>query len=183
MTAPAAVRPDAVAATLRVAASDRREPIVVRRIRAGTDPEQLARSPDGRRRYAANEDVGTATATDLSTRRVLSTAVVGIEPEGIAASSDGRWVYVTAETSNSVSMMDAATLEVAGNVLVDVRPRAVAFSPDSRFAYVSAEIGGSLYTANGLSDDVSIVDTRTLRTVGTIRVGKRPWGVAIVTPP
>ncbi|HWE44015.1 MAG TPA: cytochrome D1 domain-containing protein [Gemmatimonadaceae bacterium] len=117
---------------------------VTGRIEAGTDPEQLAVSTDGRRIFAANEDAGTATVIDLRTRKTLSSAVVGIEPEGVAASPDGRWVYVTAETSNSVSMVDARTAKVVGNVLVDVRPRAVAFSPDSRRAYVTAEIGGSL---------------------------------------
>jgi YVTN family beta-propeller protein len=38
-----------------------------------------------------------------------------------------------------------------------------------------------LYTANGGSDDVSIVDIERGVEVGRIRVGGRPWGVA-VTP-
>jgi PQQ-dependent catabolism-associated beta-propeller protein len=145
---------------------------VTGRIEAGTDPEQLAVSIDGRKIFAANEDAGTATVIDLRSRKTLSSAVVGIEPEGVAASPDGKWVYVTAETSNSVSMIDAHSAKVVGNVLVDVRPRAVAFSPDSRRAYVTAEIGGSL----------TALDTRRHTVVGTVPLengGGKPVGVVV----
>jgi len=39
-----------------------------------------------------------------------------------------------------------------------------------------------LYTANGPSNDVSVIDTESLNVVATIRVGKAPWGVAIGPP-
>jgi len=143
---------------------------VTGRLEAGTDPEQLAVSTDGKKIFATNEDAGTATVIDLRSRKTLSSAVVGIEPEGVAASPDGKWVYVTAETSNSVSMIDARTAKVVGNVLVDVRPRAVAFSPDSRRAYVTAEIGGSL----------TVLDTRRHAVAGTVALegnAGKPVGV------
>jgi PQQ-dependent catabolism-associated beta-propeller protein len=117
---------------------------VLRRHKAGTDPEQFALLPGDRRLYAANEDAGTASAYDLRTGRAVATLVVGIEPEGVAASPDGRWVYVTAETSNSVSVIDTRTDSVVSSFLVDVRPRAVAFSTDGSRAWVTNEIGGTL---------------------------------------
>ncbi|HEX2166060.1 MAG TPA: cytochrome D1 domain-containing protein, partial [Longimicrobiales bacterium] len=81
----------------------------------GSDPEQFALSPDGRRLYAANEDAGTATITDVVSGTVLRTLIVGIEPEGVAISPDGRWIYVTAETSNTVSVIDTRTSEVVAS--------------------------------------------------------------------
>ena len=42
-------------------------------------------------------------------------------------------------------------------------------SPDGRYAY----------TANGMSNDVAVVDTRTNAVVARIAVGTRPWGVAL----
>ncbi len=39
--------------------------------------------------------------------------------------------------------------------------------------------GKKLYTANGPSNDVSVVDTDKLTAIKTIPVGKIPWGVAI----
>jgi PQQ-dependent catabolism-associated beta-propeller protein len=117
---------------------------VLRRHKAGTDPEQFALLPGETRLYAANEDAGTASAYDLRTGRAVATLVVGIEPEGVAASPDGRWVYVTAETSNSVSVIDTRRDSVVSSFLVDVRPRAAAFSPDGSRAWVTNEIGGTL---------------------------------------
>jgi YVTN family beta-propeller protein len=35
-----------------------------------------------------------------------------------------------------------------------------------------------VYTANGLSNDVSVLDATTNRVVATIKVGQRPWGAA-----
>src|SRR5690606_1122121 len=77
---------------------------VMRMYDAGSDPEQFAISPDGRRLYASNEDAGTMSITDVESGAVVNTLVVGIEPEGVAVSPDGRWVYVTAETSNTISV-------------------------------------------------------------------------------
>jgi YVTN family beta-propeller protein len=41
-------------------------------------------------------------------------------------------------------------------------------------------IQSRLYTANGPSNDVSVVDTATLSLVTKIPVGQWPWGVAVV---
>jgi YVTN family beta-propeller protein len=143
---------------------------LLRRLSAGTDPEQFAITPDGRRMVASNEDAGNASIIDPATGKVLASLVVGTEPEGVTVSPDGRWVYVTAETSNTISVIDMRTEKVVATFLVDARPRAVAFSPDGRFAY----------TANGLSDDMSVVDTHAMRVTQTVKVGTRPWGVAVV---
>jgi YVTN family beta-propeller protein len=43
--------------------------------------------------------------------------------------------------------------------------------------------GKYLYTANGTSNDVSVVDIKTFSVVKTIKVGKGAWGVAIGKKP
>jgi YVTN family beta-propeller protein len=40
--------------------------------------------------------------------------------------------------------------------------------------------GSRLYSANGLSNSLSVIDTKTDSVVATIPVGRRPWGVTIV---
>jgi YVTN family beta-propeller protein len=42
------------------------------------------------------------------------------------------------------------------------------------------ENGKTAYTANGPSNDVSVVDLATQQVVKKIPVGQRPWGVAVV---
>lgn len=139
---------------------------------AGSDPEQFALSPDGARLYAANEDAGTATITDLASDGQLATLVVGIEPEGVAVSPDGRWVYVTAETSNTVSVIDTRTNEVAASFLVDIRPRAAAFSPDGHHAFVSNEISGTLSV-------IEVPGHRVVATIPLARGAARPVGITV----
>jgi YVTN family beta-propeller protein len=68
-----------------------------------------------------------------------------------------------------VVVIDPATNKISGSVKVGQRPWGIALTPD----------GSKLYTANGPSNDVSVVDTRKLQVIKTIPVGKIPWGVAI----
>ena len=49
------------------------------------------------------------------------------------------------------------------------RPWGVALTPDGR----------KLYTANGLSNDVTVIDVASKKAVRTIKVGRGAWGVAI----
>jgi YVTN family beta-propeller protein len=56
---------------------------------------------------------------------------------------------------------------------VGPRPWGIALSADGRW----------LYTANGPSNDVSVVDTDTLSVVKKIPVGKSPWGVTLGATP
>ena len=67
---------------------------------------------------------------------------------------------------------DAKSLVIMGAVAVGGRPWGLALSPDGRY----------LYTANGPSNKVTVIDTGTLTLIATINVGNRPWGVAVVAP-
>jgi YVTN family beta-propeller protein len=53
--------------------------------------------------------------------------------------------------------------------VVGKRPWGIVVTPD----------GKKLYSANGPSNDVSVVDLATLTVTGTIPAGGVPWGVAI----
>ena len=41
--------------------------------------------------------------------------------------------------------------------------------------------GSKLYTANGASNDVSVVDLKSRKELRRIKVGDGPWGIAIVS--
>ena len=66
--------------------------------------------------------------------------------------------------------VDAETYELIDSIAGGARPWGVALTADGRY----------LYTANGPSNDVSVVDTETMSVVATVPVGERPWGVAII---
>jgi len=143
----------------------------VARFDAGSDPERFVVTRD--RLYAANEDAGTATVTEIAKNKVIASLIVGIEPEGVALSPNGRWVYVTAETSNTVSVIDTRSLEVVSTFLVDPRPRVATFSPDGKRAYVTAEIGGTL----------AVVDAVRHKVLRTIKLPPTAKPVGVVVSP
>ncbi len=66
-------------------------------------------------------------------------------------------------------MIDAATKQIEKYLLVGQRVWQLAFTPDGKF----------LYTTNGVSNDVSVIDVAALKVVKSIAVGSFPWGVAI----
>ena len=70
-------------------------------------------------------------------------------------------------------VIDPASNKVLGSVKVGARPWGIALTSDGR----------KLYTANGPSNDVSVVDTERLQVIKNIPVGKIPWGVAVGPAP
>jgi len=94
----------------------------LRKIPAGSDPEQFALSADGSRIYIANEDVSAATILEAATGKVVTFVPVSREPEGVAVSPDGKFFYVTCETAGDVFAIDTQTSKVIGHLTVHPRP-------------------------------------------------------------
>jgi YVTN family beta-propeller protein len=57
-----------------------------------------------------------------------------------------------------------------GSVEAGARPWGIATSSDGR----------TLYTANGPSNDVSVIDAETRQVTTKIPVGKGPWGIVLI---
>jgi len=145
---------------------------VLRVLQAGSDPEQFAVSPDGKRLFVANEDIAQLSVIDIDSGAAVKRISVGREPEGVGVSPDGRWVLVTNESDNSVTMIDTGTLEIVRSVRVGQRPRDVAFTPDSRAAYVSGEFDASLYR-------ISVPQGEPVQRVLQLRKEARPMAVVL----
>jgi YVTN family beta-propeller protein len=71
--------------------------------------------------------------------------------------------------ANRVAVVNAQTLEVEKYLLVGSRVWNLAFSPDQK----------RLYTTNGLSNDMSIIDLESQIVTKSVGVGTYPWGVAV----
>lgn len=147
--------------------------MLMRVIRVGSDPEQTAVGPDGRRLFVAHEDMGMASVIDVRDGRVVGTVTVGGEPEGVDLRPDGRVVYVTSEADNQVAVIDTASAKLVATFEAGPRPRSTGFLPDSSKAYVSAENGGA----------VIVVDAFNHRPIGAIKLEGgdlvRPMGVVV----
>ena len=66
-------------------------------------------------------------------------------------------------------MIDAKKLEVEQYLLVGQRVWQLALTPDEKL----------LFTTNGNSNDVSVIDVPNLKVVKSMPVGMAPWGVTI----
>ena len=64
-------------------------------------------------------------------------------------------------------MIDAQSYEVMRYLLVGQRVWNLAFNPDQT----------RLYTTNGVSNDISVIDLAALKVIKSIPVGQSPWGV------
>jgi YVTN family beta-propeller protein len=66
--------------------------------------------------------------------------------------------------------VDAKTYQVLDTIKVGKRPWGITFSPDGKY----------LFSANGPSDDVSVVDLSTAKEVLRVKSPGSPWGIVAV---
>jgi YVTN family beta-propeller protein len=129
----------------------------LRKISAGSDPEEFAVSADGKQLYVSNEDVGTASVLNIESGKVEHIVVVTREPEGAGTSPDGNTFYITCETGGDVFVVDVKAYKVIAHFTVNPRPRSVDFLPDGSRAFVPSESVGEL--------NVDSVNYKVLRTI------------------
>ena len=93
-------------------------------IPVGTQPGDVAVSPDGTTVYATNGRSNTVSVISTATNTV--TIPVGGTPGSVAVSPDGRTVYVTNYGGNDISVISAATGTVTSTVPAGTGPSGVA---------------------------------------------------------
>jgi len=149
---------------------------VLKRIPVGHRPRSIGFLPDGSRAYVSLENDGAVALVDAQRHRFIK--LIPLEgtgntpkprPMGIAVRPDGTAVYVTAGSFGSLFFLNPKTNNGSDSLAVGQRPWGVALLPDLR----------TIYTANGPSNDVSVVDLPT-KQVKKIAAGQRPWGVAVI---
>ncbi|MBU3077314.1 PQQ-dependent catabolism-associated beta-propeller protein [Sphingomonas quercus] len=158
---------------------DARTAAVIDNLIVDTRPRFVAFEPGGRRFWVSSEVRATVTAFDTATRRPVgridfNSAIPGERPSenklqavAIAFTRGGDRAFVALGRARLVAELDPRTLALVRTFPVGWRAWNLALSPDGR----------RLYTANGLSGDMSVVDLVQNRPAGTIRLGGRPWGV------
>jgi YVTN family beta-propeller protein len=151
-----------------IAVVDLQQTRFLRKLPAGSDPEEFAVMPDGEHLFISNEDVGTASLLNVSSEKIEAIVPVKREPEGVALTPDGQRVFVTCEAGGEVFVIDRAACKVIGNFVVGGRPRTVAFSPDGARAYIPSESAGQIH----------LVDAKELKIQNSVRLpaGFRPMG-------
>ncbi|TFI58873.1 hypothetical protein E2493_07340 [Sphingomonas parva] len=146
-----------------------------------TRPRFVAFTPDGRHFWVSSEVRGTVTVFDTATRKqvgkidfqaadlVTPDADVFVQPVAIAFTREGKRAFVALGRGKLVAEVDPAKLTIVRTFPVGWRAWNLAPSPDER----------RLYTANGLSEDLTAIDLDANRVIDSVKLGGRPWGVAV----
>lgn len=132
---------------------------------------------EGGELWVSSEIGGTITVFDVATQ--AEKAKIGFEVQGIRAdrvqpvgfefTADEKTVFVALGPSNHVAVVNAETYEVEDYILVGRRVWHMAFSPDKSL----------LFTTNGVSGDVTVIDVARRVAIKSIKVGRFPWGAAM----
>jgi YVTN family beta-propeller protein len=128
-----------------IAVLDTRALELLQPLRAGSDPQQLDATPEGRRLFVANADTASASVVDALTGSFITRIAIGRGAEAVRLSPDGAWALAVSVRDNTASLIDTHLLQLARSVTVGSRLRDVTFTADSRFAYVLSELDATVY--------------------------------------
>jgi PQQ-dependent catabolism-associated beta-propeller protein len=150
---------------------------VTKNIVVGTRPRRFIATPDGAELWVSDELSSEVHVIDLATlevAEVLSFLPPGfraedVTPVGMAITKDGSKVIVTLGRANHIVFVDAKSREVLAYTLVGSRAWDVDMSRDETTAYV----------ANGLSDDITVIDMATMKAIQSVPVGRTPHSIRV----
>ena len=131
---------------------------------------------DGAELWVSAEIGGTVTVFDTATqaeKAKIRFAIKGvhedlIQPVGFELTPDGKTAFVALGPANHVAVVNAETWEVEDYLLVGRRVWHMAFDGDH----------SRLFTTNGISGDVTVIDVARREAIKTVKVGRFPWGAA-----
>ena len=138
---------------------------LVRRVKIGGNPYNLAFTPDGRYLYVLEWSSDTSNdeviVYDLRAEKIEGRVEVSTWPAHGVFSRDGRLFYVSGESAGDVTVIDTAKREIVGRI--------VHGGGDAMGLALKAD-GKVLYAAAGENKAILKIDTATTKVIGTIPV-------------
>lgn len=139
-------------------------------------PRHAAFKADGTELWVSSEIGGTITILDTGSqteKAKIEFEIPGVEPEflmpvGFGFAKGDTHAFVALSRANHVAVVNAETYLVEDYILVGRRVWHLAFNGDRSL----------LFTTNGVSGDVTVVDAAARKSLKSIKVGRYPWGVA-----
>lgn len=144
-----------------VLAVDVRAQRVVKKVRVGHKPKDLAVSPDGRTLYVSNEWSDTVSVVDTATFRVKRTLATGWGPRGLATDRPGKILYVANSIGNDVSVIDLASGTERKRLTALRSPHYMQLSRDGRHVYVSNVLAHLEAADESPISELMVIDTKT----------------------
>lgn len=146
---------------------------VLRAVQVGKRPRDLAYTSDSRTAYVSGEfdaSVYRIAVPEGDPVKKLVQLRKETRPMAVILDEPKKRLYVSTGRGGTVAVLAVdGEARLLKEIPVGTRPWGMAMSSD----------GGHLYTANGPSNDVSVIDTKTLTVIKTVPVGRSPWGVIV----
>ncbi len=136
---------------------------------AGSEPGDLAITPDGSTAYVSGINSNVVTPIDIATNTVGNPITVGSQPEGIAITPDGSTAYVAVSGTDQVIPINLATNTAGTPIQLEISPVAIAITPN----------GATAYVVSSNDDSVTPIDMATATAGSAIDVGNSPDAIAI----
>ncbi len=144
-----------------VLAVDVRTQHVVKKVKVGHKPKDLAVSPDGKILYVSNEWSDTVSVIDTAAFHVQKTLATGWGPRGLTTDRTGRILYVANSIGNDVSVLDLASGTELKRLTALRSPHYVQLSRDSRRVYVSNILAHLGSPDESPVSELMVIDTQT----------------------
>jgi PQQ-dependent catabolism-associated beta-propeller protein len=151
---------------------------VTKNIKVGKRPRRFAMTPDGSQLWVTNELGASVTVIGTKDHEVVDTVkfevkgarAADITPVGITMSADGKRAFVGLGKANHVAFVDVASRKTTHLVLSGKRAWGLALN----------KAQDRLYVANGLSDDMTIIDVPAAKALKSVAVGRVPHSIVVV---
>jgi YVTN family beta-propeller protein len=162
----------------QVFAIDREKLAVVARLDTPARPRAIAFTRDGASGFISTENGGALVVFDPATNKVIATQKfekdpsnpVPPRPMGLAVTPDDTLLFVSLGRAKAIAVRGIAEGSKVRMIRdVGARPWGIAVSADNK----------TLYSANGSSGDVSVIDIPSEKVVSRSPVGGSPWGIAL----
>jgi len=134
------------------------------------DASGVALDPSRHRLYVTEPSANAVTVIDTVTNKLIGTLKVPGQPIGIGVDTTLHRVSVGLFKLHRVDVIDESSDKIKGSIQVGIRP----VHP---FRVVSST--HRLYVLNSGSSSLSIVDTRALKIVRTLKLGRYPEGIDV----
>ncbi len=151
---------------------------VVGRMQTGKRPRSIVLAKDGRTAFVTNEGEKSVSVLDTAARQAVARIGVyqdspmpsGVRPTGALLSTDGRTLYVSTGAGGSLAIIDV-TLRKQVRSIDGIGDQPAGMGLDAT--------GTFLYSSNGSSTDLSIVNLGTGNVDQRVHIGGSPVGLAV----
>src|SRR3989304_4339387 len=154
----------------------------VKKVRLGIAPEHFVISHNGKWAYIGNMEEGAVSIVDVVNSKEINRIQGFYEPHGFSMLPDMSKVYVSNLGAHEIGVIDVKSQQLIKTIYIGNAHILASLNLDKRLSEINGIAnptltldGRYLYAADGDSNQVAVIDTRTDNVVKTIAVGQNPW--------